>query len=58
MRLSATGKAEQQLLALMSQTGVNNPTHLMNLLLNFITTTTSQEAITYAQQHNKNQTQA
>ena len=55
MRLSATGKAEQQLLALMSQTGVNNPTHLINLLLNFITTTTSQEAINYAQQHNKNQ---
>lgn len=58
MRLSATGKAEQQLLALMSQTGVNNPTHLMNLLLNFITTTTNQEAISYAQRHNKNQQEA
>jgi hypothetical protein len=57
MRITPTGKAEQQLLTLMDQTGVNNPTHLINLLLNFITTN-PQEAITYAQQNNKHQTKA
>ncbi|WP_445940754.1 hypothetical protein [Pseudomonas sp.] len=55
MRITPTGKAEQQLLALMQQSGVNSPTHLINLLLNYITTTHSQEAVIYAQQHNKRQ---
>lgn len=53
MRLGITGKAEQQLLSLLEKTGINNPTHLTNLLLNFISTHHLQEAVTYAQQRDK-----
>jgi hypothetical protein len=55
MRLGITGKAEQQFLKLLEETGVNNPTHLNNLLISFISTHHSSEAIIYAQQHNKQQ---
>jgi lipopolysaccharide biosynthesis regulator YciM len=50
MRLGLTGKAEQQFLSLLEETGVNNPTHLMNLLISFISTHHSKEAVNYAQQ--------
>ncbi|SEC13283.1 hypothetical protein [Pseudomonas anguilliseptica] len=53
MRLAITGKAEEQFLKLLDETGVNNPTHLNNLLISFISTHHSQEAITYAQHRDK-----
>ncbi|WP_165674351.1 hypothetical protein [Metapseudomonas otitidis] len=53
MRLGITGKAEQQLLSLLDKTGIDNPTHLTNLLISFITTHHLQEAISYAHQRDK-----
>ena len=53
MRLGITGKAEQQFLSLLEETGVNNPTHLANLLISFITTHHHEEAIIYAQHRDK-----
>lgn len=57
MRLGITGKAEQQFLSLLEETGVSNPTHLMNLLISFISTHHSQEAIIYAQNRDKHKQQ-
>lgn len=53
MRLGLTGKAEQQFLSLLNESGVSNPTHFMNLLINFIYFQHSQEAINYAHQRDK-----
>lgn len=53
MRLGITGKAEQQFLSLLEETGVNNPTHLMNLLISFISNHHPEEAIIYAQQRDQ-----
>lgn len=53
MRLSTTGKAEEQFLALLQETGINSPTHLTNLLISFISTHHHQEAVKYAQSRDK-----
>lgn len=53
MRLAITGKAEEQFLKLLEETGVNNPTHLNNLLVSFISTHYFKEATIYAQHRDK-----
>lgn len=58
MRLGITGKAEQQFLSLLEETGVNNPTHLLNILISYISTHHNEEAIIYAQHRDKNKTEA
>lgn len=60
MRIGINGKAEQQILDLMDKSGIDSPTHLLNLLVNYITTQHRQEAIIYAQarNYNKNQKEA
>ncbi|SIQ91386.1 hypothetical protein [Aquipseudomonas alcaligenes] len=54
MRIGITGKAEQQLIAFMEETGITNPTHLTNLLLSYLMTNHCEEAITYARNYEEN----
>lgn len=53
MRLAITGKAEQMFISLLKESEVDNPTHLANLLISFISTHHLKEAVTYAQQRDK-----
>jgi hypothetical protein len=56
MRLAITGKSEKQFLTLLKESGINNPTHLANILVSFISSHYPEEAITYAQDRdNQNQ---
>lgn len=58
MRLGLTNKAEEQFKELMVEAGITNPTHLLNLFINYIHTSHKEEAVNYARNKERDKTKA